>query len=97
LLFDLATVAGLLSHSEKWLSDQLRAGRFPARRIGRKWAFAKEDLDAILELCAVGPKAAALDDPTTPAVSQRSSSMTRTTARRMRRGCKASPTVEVAS
>jgi hypothetical protein len=96
LLFDVATVAGLLSHSEKWLSDQLRAGRFPARRIGRKWAFAKEDLDAILELCAVGPKAAASDDAT-PAVSQHSSSMTRTTTRRMRQGCKASQAVEAAS
>ena len=90
-VFDVATVAGWLSHSEKWLCDQLRAGRLPARRIGRRWMFTKEDCDAILELCAVGPRR--LLDDATPAVSQHSSSMTSTTARRMRRGCKASPTV----
>ena len=82
LFFDVATVAGWLRHSEKWLCDQLRTGRLPARRIGRRWAFTKEDLDAIVELCAIGPKAPTPDDLTTPAISQRSS-MTRTTARRL--------------
>jgi hypothetical protein len=82
---DVATAAGLIKCSKRWLEDQLRANRFPARKIGRRWMPSQEDLDEIVRRCAVAPKPAPPTDATNPAVPQ-SSSMTRTTALRLRRG-----------
>jgi hypothetical protein len=82
LVYELKQAAVKLGKSERWLADKLRDGRFPGRKIGRTWKLTSDDLDEILRLCAVraesvGPTGAAI-----PGASQ-SSSMTRTTARRM--------------
>ncbi|WP_396890795.1 helix-turn-helix domain-containing protein [Mycobacterium sp. Z3061] len=83
LVFDVAAAAQLIGASERWLADQARARRFPGRKVARRWYFTREDLDEILRLCAVVPTFAssAGGERTAP---QRSS-MTRTTARRVRR------------
>lgn len=83
-IFDIAAAAALIGASERWLADQARARRFPGRKVARRWYFTREDLDEIVRLCAVVPTFA------TPAGGERTapqgSSMTRTTARRIRRG-----------
>lgn len=38
--------------SERWLVGQLRAGRFPGRKVGRHWVMTAEDIDAALNVCA---------------------------------------------
>lgn len=84
LIFDIAAAASLIGSSQRWLADQLRAGRFPGRKVARRWYLTAEDLDEILRLCAVAP-ARARTTEANPAAGQ-VSSMTRTTARRMREG-----------
>lgn len=74
-----------LGCTPKWLADQLRARRFPGRKIGRKWMLSGEYVDEILKICAVKPQVMAGHDASKPEVSHRTS-MTRTTARRMGRG-----------
>jgi Helix-turn-helix domain len=86
LIYDVATAAELLKQTERWLTDQLRRGRFPARKIGRRWALSKDDLDEIVRLCAVsGPPA-----PSSAAEAgvPQARSMTRTSARRISRSDK---------
>jgi excisionase family DNA binding protein len=39
---------------ERWLVEQVRAGRFPARKVGRSWRFTEQDLADIFEACANG-------------------------------------------
>ena len=38
--------------SERWLVDQIRAGRFPAHKIGRTWRMTDSDVAAALGVCA---------------------------------------------
>ena len=37
--------------SERWVIDQIRAGRFPARKIGRAWRMTEQDIAEALEAC----------------------------------------------
>ena len=85
LLFTLDQTATVLGCKPRWLADQLRARRFPGRKVGRKWMLSEDDLDEIVRRCAVAPQAAPPAGVAIPAVSQ-VGSMTPTTARRMRRG-----------
>ncbi len=41
--------------SERWLIEQIRAGRFPARKIGRHWRMTAEDISAALDACKNSP------------------------------------------
>jgi hypothetical protein len=84
-LFTLDQTAALLGCKPRWLADQLRARRFPGRKVGRKWMLSEDDLDEIVRRCAVAPESAPPADVAIPAVPQ-VSSMTRTTARRLSRG-----------
>lgn len=84
LVFELDEAAVMLGKSKRWLEDRLRGGQFPGRKIGRTWKLAQDDLEEIVRLCAVAPTAATPTNSTDTAASSRSS-MTRTTARRMRR------------
>ncbi|ASZ72675.1 excise [Mycobacterium phage Apocalypse] len=45
----LAEVAALIPCSERWLTEQVRAGRVPGRKIGRHWRMTQADVDAALE------------------------------------------------
>jgi hypothetical protein len=37
--------------SERWLTEHLRSGRFPGRKVGRHWQVTDQDIAAILDLC----------------------------------------------
>ena len=37
--------------SERWVIDQIRSGRFPARKIGRAWRMTDCDIRDALEAC----------------------------------------------
>ncbi len=80
ILLDLGQAAAKLHCSERWLADNLRSGRFPGKKIGRKWVLSADDIAAILQICSVNrPFAFSVDASThTP-----SSSMTKTTIRRI--------------
>jgi hypothetical protein len=78
-LIDLARAATEIGSTERWLADQLRAGRFPAHKIGRRWMLSEDDISAILQICSVTPNAFATD---TVLSAPPSSSMTKTTLRR---------------
>ena len=82
-LYTAKQAAAELGCSQRWLADQLRARRFPARKIARTWMFSQDDLEAIVALCAIDP--IQLPEAAIRAASQ-TSSMTTTTARRLRRG-----------
>ena len=83
LVFDISAAAPLIGASERWLADKLRAGAL-GHKVARRWMLTEEDLREILRICAV-PTAAPVSD-TTNLDRPQVSSMTRTTARRLRRG-----------
>ena len=78
-LKNLAEAAAEIGASERWLGDQLRAGKFPAHKIGRKWKFSEDDIRAILQICSVN-RAADSSVSASP-----SSSMTKTSLRRLQK------------
>jgi hypothetical protein len=80
ILMDLSEAATELHCSERWLADNLRAGRFPAKKIGRKWLWSDEDITTILEICSVTPTAFSAGT----ALGASASSMTPITARRIK-------------
>jgi hypothetical protein len=43
--------------SKDWLTDRVRDGTFPGRKIVRQLRFSDDDIAAIIEACAVQPKA----------------------------------------
>jgi hypothetical protein len=95
-VYEVAKVAVDLGCKPRWIEDKLRAGLFPGHKVGRRWVLTDDDVEEILRLCAVPTKAKQLLD-VIAAAPQDGSSMTVTTARRIRRGCKASPRVEATS
>ncbi|MCK0174769.1 helix-turn-helix domain-containing protein [Mycolicibacterium sp. F2034L] len=68
----LAEAAELIGCTERWLADQLRARRFPARKINARWRMTDEDIAAAIEACK---------QPARTEIS--AAGMTRTTRRRM--------------
>jgi excisionase family DNA binding protein len=50
--FSLDEVAQCLGCTPRWLTEQVRAGRFPAHRIARHWRFTAADVEKIVALCA---------------------------------------------
>jgi hypothetical protein len=85
-VFTLEQVAGpQLPCNVRWLADRLRSGEFVGHKIGRTWVLTEEDILENIRRCAVRPKAVSTIYTTDGNLPQ-STSMTRTTARRMRRG-----------
>ena len=37
--------------SERWLIEQLRAARFPGRKVGRNWRMTEQDIEHALDIC----------------------------------------------
>lgn len=37
--------------SERWVVEQIRAGRFPARKMGRAWRMTEQDIADALDAC----------------------------------------------
>jgi excisionase family DNA binding protein len=38
--------------SERWLVEQLRAGRFRGRKVGRQWRMTEQDVLDALDICS---------------------------------------------
>jgi hypothetical protein len=54
LSYDMATsVAKIGGPSERWLKEQIRAGRFPARLVGRAYRMTDADIADALEIMRV--------------------------------------------
>ena len=50
--FSIAEAATQLgAPSERWVVDQIRLGRFPARKIGRAWRMTDQDIADALDAC----------------------------------------------
>lgn len=81
MLLDIPQAAARIPCSERWLAQNLRSGRFPGKKIGRKWMLSDDDISAILEICAVNHAPAFSADSCVTAAAL--SSMTPTTARRL--------------
>lgn len=90
-LMALSEAAARLHCSKRWLADNLRAGRFPAKKIGRKWMLSDDDIDAILQICSVAP--AAFSTGSSAAITP-ASSMTKTTLRRLQQGARPRQTTD---
>ena len=57
LTYDLADAAERIGGvSERWLAAQLRDGKIPGRKVGRKWRMTAGDIDACLEIFKVVPQ-----------------------------------------
>ena len=80
VLKDLQQAAATIPCSERWLADNLRAGKFPGHKVGRRWMLSDNDISAILQICSVTPAAFFTD---TALCAAPSSSMTKTTLRRL--------------
>lgn len=50
--------------SERWVIDQIRSGRFPARKIGRSWRMTERDIRDALDAC--GNTIRASEQPAAP-------------------------------
>jgi excisionase family DNA binding protein len=50
--YSVAEVSEQLVCTERWLLDQVRAGRFPARKVARHWRFTQQDVADIFDVCA---------------------------------------------
>lgn len=79
-LLALEQAAAELNCSERWLADNLRAGRFPGKKIARKWMLDGDDIAAILQICSVKCASALCVDSSGHSLA---SSMTKTTRRRI--------------
>ncbi|QFP94834.1 excise [Mycobacterium phage Marshawn] len=55
LTYPLADVARRIPCSERWLTEQVRAGRLPGRKIGRHWRMTQADIEAALDSFRVSP------------------------------------------
>jgi hypothetical protein len=83
MIRDLGEAAAEIRSSERWLADNIRRGRFPAKKIGRKWMLDDDDMSAILEICSIN-QSSVLSADSSVGVSP-SSSMTKTTLRRLQK------------
>lgn len=52
--YSLDEVADGLGCTARWLIEQVRAGKFPGRKIARGWRFTESDVDDIFTLCRNG-------------------------------------------
>ena len=87
ILLDLSQAAAKLQCSERWLADNLRSGRFPAKKIGRKWMLSDDDIATILQICSVNKSSAFCADSSVSVAP--SSSMTKTSLRRLQQSTSA--------
>jgi hypothetical protein len=80
--------AAILGCTERWYADQIRAGRFPARKVAGRWRVTDGDIAAALEMCRNYGQPATLDriraERERNGLPPIGTSMTGTTRRRMR-------------
>lgn len=52
ITYDIAGAAQRMgAPSERWVVEQIRAGRFPARKMGRAWRMTEQDILDALDAC----------------------------------------------
>jgi hypothetical protein len=57
LTYDLAEAAERIGGvSERWLAAQLRAGKLPGRKVGRKWRMTIGDIETAVDMFRVVPQ-----------------------------------------
>ena len=69
--------------SARWLQDRFRSGEFPGRKISRRWFVTDDDIAEILKRIAIPVKDAKIARVALSAGAPQTSSMTKTTARRL--------------
>lgn len=52
LTYDIADSAQKMGSSQRWLVDELRAGRLPGRKVAGHWRMTEQDIIDALELCS---------------------------------------------
>jgi hypothetical protein len=52
--YSTAEVAEQIGCSERWLTEQVRADRFPEKRVARHWRMTDQDVRYALAICANG-------------------------------------------
>jgi hypothetical protein len=63
LTYDTATsVHKMGGPSERWLIEQLRSGRFPGRKVGRRWRMTDKDISDALDICGNNIRRVALNN-----------------------------------
>lgn len=50
--YSIVEVAASFNCTPRWLTEQVRAGRFPAKKIGRHWRMTDQDIADALDICA---------------------------------------------
>ncbi len=50
--YSTADAAEQMGCSERWLIEQLRASRFPGRKVARRWRLTDQDIADALDICA---------------------------------------------
>jgi hypothetical protein len=50
--YSTADSARQMGCSERWLIEQLRANRFPGRKVARHWRMTDQDIADALDICA---------------------------------------------
>jgi hypothetical protein len=55
LTYSIAEAAEMIPCGERWLHDQLRAGKFTGRKIQRQWRLTRQDIENIVEACQFIP------------------------------------------
>ena len=50
--YSIAEVAASFNCSPRWLTEQVRAGRFPAKKICKRWRMTDQDIADALDICA---------------------------------------------
>jgi len=61
LTYSTAEAAAIIPCKERWLLDQLRAGRFPGRKISREWRMTRDDIDRAIEISSVATRLHPID------------------------------------
>jgi len=52
ITYDIADAAQRMgAPSERWVVEQIRTGRFPARKMGRAWRMTEQDITDALDAC----------------------------------------------
>ena len=62
LTYSLAEAAPRFPCGVRWLTDQIRSGRFSAHKIGGHWRMTQQDIEYALEQCRNGSHPSAHDD-----------------------------------
>ena len=87
LTHSLEEAAALLPCNPRWLADQIRAGRFSARKIAGHWRMTEDDIEHALDKCRNTSQHSA-DRGVTFTADENDSGLTSTSRRRLKKECR---------